>query len=127
VSCGGFGEGRVGAKALVSVFDVRQGLVQEVGDVGVVERVDDVAAAAITDDEPEMAQEAQLVRHGGLLHPQRAREFTDRVLPADEAAEDLHSAAGRERLHDLGDLAGQPRLCDSRWGCVPLAHESRLA
>jgi Chromate resistance exported protein len=43
------------------VFDGLYGLVEQVGDVGVVEGVDDVAAAPFADHEPEVAQDAQLL------------------------------------------------------------------
>jgi hypothetical protein len=50
------------------VLTVEYGLVEELGDVVVVQRVHDVAAVPVPFDEAEVAQNAELVRNGGLLH-----------------------------------------------------------
>jgi len=59
------------------VFDVVDGLVEQVGDVVVVERVDGMSSLTLADDEVEVAEDAELVRDGGLLHLDRLCEFAD--------------------------------------------------
>jgi hypothetical protein len=59
------------------VFDVVHGLVEEVGDVGVVECVDDRPSATLADDEAEVTENAELVRDGGRLHFNDLREVVD--------------------------------------------------
>ena len=87
------------------VLDVVDGLVEQVGDVGVVERVDDGPSAAVADDEAEMAEDAELVGDGRLFHLDRVGELADGSRRFAEAAEDADTARRRERLHRLCDLA----------------------
>ena len=44
------------------MLDVEDRLVEQVGDVAVVQRVADLAAVALTDDEAEMTEDAKLMR-----------------------------------------------------------------
>src|ERR1700726_3845131 len=60
--CGGI------CDAQAQVLDVVDGLVQQRGDVVVVQGVDDVLARAGAGDQAEVAQQAQLVGAGGQLH-----------------------------------------------------------
>ena len=60
------------------MLDVRDDLLEQVGDVVVVELVDDLAAVALAGDEPEVAQQPQLVRDRRALHADRLRELVDR-------------------------------------------------
>lgn len=50
------------------MFHVEQGLVKELGDVVVVERVDNGASVAFAGDQAQVAQQAQLVGAGGGFH-----------------------------------------------------------
>ena len=50
------------------VFDVEDGLVEQVGDVRIVEGVDDAAAVPFADHEPEVSEDAQLLGDGGAFH-----------------------------------------------------------
>src|SRR5439155_6469 len=65
--------------AEAEVFDVEDGLVEQVGDVRVVQRVDDLAAAALADYEPEVSEDPQLVRDGRLLHVDGVGELANRA------------------------------------------------
>ena len=60
------------------VLDVADDLVEQVGDMVVVELVDDAAPVAAADHEPEMAQQPELVRDGRALHADRERDLADR-------------------------------------------------
>ena len=85
------------------MLDVKDGLVEQFGDVGIVESVDDVLALALTDDEAEVAQLAQLVGDGRGLHADSLGELADRARAFLQPSEDLHATGGGEDLHALGD------------------------
>src|SRR5205085_2269148 len=87
------------------VFDVIDGLVEQVGNVGVVKGVDDGAAASFADYKTEVAEYAELLRHRRPFHRHRLGELADRAWSLAEAAEDADAARGRERLHSLCNLA----------------------
>ena len=91
---------------------VRERLGDQHADVLVVQRVDDLAAAALVDDEAEVAQHAQLLRDGRLLHLDRERERAAPSRAGAQPAEDADAARRCERLHRLGDRAGGAA---SRW------------
>jgi hypothetical protein len=59
------------------VLGVVDGLVYELGHVVVVQRVDDVAAVALSVDEAEVAKEAELVGDGRLFHADGFRQLAD--------------------------------------------------
>lgn len=117
----------MGAHATAAVLDVGERLLQEIGDVRVVQGVEDVAPAALANDEPEMAQHPQLVGDRGLLHLQRVGQLTDAAGAVDQAREDLDPAARRERLHDLGDLGGDRRRGGGGCGEMAATHSRKLA
>ena len=50
------------------MFDVEDGLVEQVGDVRIVEGIDDAAAAPFANHEPEASKDAQLLGDGGPFH-----------------------------------------------------------
>ncbi len=64
--------------AEAQVLEVKYGLVEQLSDVRIVHRVDHATSIALTDNEPEVAQLAQLMRHSRRLHPDRRREFAER-------------------------------------------------
>jgi hypothetical protein len=94
--------------AELDVLDVRHGLVEQVRHVVVVEVIDDPATLAVTDDEPEMAQDAQLMRDGGRLHRDGDRQLVDAERAGAKPPKDAHPTRCRERLHrvsyDRGDV-----------------------
>lgn len=59
------------------MLDVVNRLVEKLSDVIVVEPVDDAAAIAVTRDQPECAEEPELVRYRRLLHSNRSRQLSD--------------------------------------------------
>ena len=92
------------------MLDVGDRLVEEVGDVRVVERVHDLAAVPLADHETELAEEAELVRDRGLLHPDRGCKLTDRARRVAQSPENHHAAGRREGLHRVGNLTRRARV-----------------
>src|SRR5690349_14003064 len=80
------------AASQAEVLDVEDGLVEEVGDVRVVQRIDHPASLALADDQAEMPEDAQLVRHRRWLHSDRLGDLTDRARRIAQPAEDLQAA-----------------------------------
>ena len=95
-----------GACAEPQVLDVVDGLVEELGDVVVVEAVDDTTAVALPGDEAEGAQEAELVGDGGLFHADGGGEFGDRVRGVAQGGEDQQSGGGGQCLEGGGYRRG---------------------
>ncbi len=87
---GGRGSGSGGiADAHAQVLDVVEGLVEEFGDVVVVEGVDDRAPLTFACDQSEVAQQAELVGAGGCFHADGFREVTDRARAFLEPGQDV--------------------------------------
>ena len=63
------------------MLDVGDGLLQQLADVIVVQRVDDAPSVAVPGDQPEMAQQAQLVRDGRALHADRVSDSCGYSVP----------------------------------------------
>src|SRR3954447_11210973 len=61
-------------QAEADVLDMGHDLFQQVGDVVVVELVDDLAAITLAGHQPQMSQEPELMRDGGALLPNPAAE-----------------------------------------------------
>ena len=109
-SCGDLGlvaQGGAPGKPELEMLDVGDRLVEQVRDVVVVEVVDDVAALAVSDDEAEVAQQTQLVGDSGGLHADSLGERVDTRGARTQAAEYADAARRRERLHGVGDHAGE--------------------
>ena len=79
---GSSGRPRAAAEGEPQVLDVVDGLVDERGDVVVVQLVDDVAAAPLADDEAQVAQDAQLLATGGCDMPIAAASSPTLHAPA---------------------------------------------
>jgi len=88
------------------MLNVEDGFLEQVADVGVVERVDRPSPDSLSYNKPEMAQQPQLMRDRRLLHLERVREVTYRAGCLAQAGENPNSAAGCERLHRLRHLPG---------------------
>ena len=80
------------------MLDVMDGLVQELGDVGVVQAVHDPAAVPMADDETEGPQQAQLVGDRRLFHADRGGELRDRMRATPEPAEDQQAGRSGQGL-----------------------------
>ena len=84
-----------------------QTLAEQRDDVAVVERVEHHAPFAARLDQPQVAQQAQLVRDGGLGHPDQRGEIADAQLAVRQRVEDAHArriAERAERLRQIGDV-----------------------
>jgi hypothetical protein len=92
------------------MLDMRDGQVEQIGDVRVVERVDNLPALPLTDHEAELAQKAKLVRYGGMLHPDRSRKLAYRARRAAQPPENEHAARSRKGLHRVGNLARRAHI-----------------
>jgi hypothetical protein len=64
-------------KSEAEVFDVVDGLIEQVCDVGVEEGVNDASTSPVADDEPEVAEDAELMRHSGAFHSDSRGEVAD--------------------------------------------------
>lgn len=84
------------------VLDVVYRLVEQASDVVVVEPIDGVPPSPLACDELEVAQQAELVRDGRLLHPHLAGELTNRARALAEPSQNPHAARSGKRLHCLG-------------------------
>ena len=85
------------------MLDVEDGLVEQLRDMSVMKRVEDLLAATLPDHQPEMPQAAQLVRDGRGLHAHRVGHHSYRAGARLEVAEDLDPRGRRQHLHALGN------------------------
>ena len=76
----------------------------------VVECVHRPSPVPLADYEAKVAQKAELVGYGGLLHPDRLREISNTVRGLKQARENAHAARCRQCLHRLGNLARHLRV-----------------
>jgi hypothetical protein len=81
------------AQAQPQVLDVADGLVDQRGHVVVVQGVDDPAPVTLADDQPDVAQEAQLMGDGRLLHPHGGDQLGHRPGSFTERRQDVGAAA----------------------------------
>lgn len=88
------------------MLDVKDRLIEQLGDVRVVQVVDDAFAASLADDKAKVAQLPELMGDGRGLHADGVGELADRAGPLFQAPEDLHAAGCGEDLHALGDQTG---------------------
>lgn len=86
------------------MVDVAQGLVKQTGHMGVVEVVDHLASVSRPDDEPEVAQDTQLVGDGRLLHVDGSGQLANRARAFAEPTEDADPARRGQRPHHPGDV-----------------------
>jgi len=78
-------------------------LLEQLDDVVVVEDVEDLAAVAASADQAHAAQEAELVRDGGLGHPEHARQILDTELGSGQNVENPDAGLVTEHLEGLGE------------------------
>jgi hypothetical protein len=86
------------------MLNVEDCLVEQVGNVGVVQRVDNLSAAPLADNEAEMSQHPKLMRDRRLLHRDGRRELTDRAGRLPKPTENTDPARCRQRLHRVRHL-----------------------
>ena len=99
-------------EAEAHVLDVGDDLFEQLGDVVVVELVDDLAPIALTGDQAKVAQQPQLVRDRGALHPDRAGDVVDRGRAGVQPREDAQAARRGQSLQPLGRRAGVAGVAD---------------
>jgi hypothetical protein len=67
----------LGREAVSEVFSVRDGLLEEAGDMGIVQLVDLLAAVLLGPDEAEVSKHSEVLRNCWLLHVGFGRELLD--------------------------------------------------
>ena len=77
---------------------------EKIAEVMIVQRVEDVAAGAARADEPERAQQAQVVGRRAEAQLCDRGELLDRTLAVDELREHAEAARRRQRPERLGEL-----------------------
>ena len=104
-------------------------LVEQVGDVRIVERVNHAPAAARADNESEVAQHTQLVRNGRALHLNGIGELVHVASSLTQPRQNPDTTRGRKRLHRLRDLPCGRRIDNSRLRVpfYPVAHLTIIA
>jgi hypothetical protein len=85
------------------MFGVGHGLAEQRPDVIVVKGVGHMPSISLTDDQSEVPQHPELLRHRRLLHVDLLREHPNGARSGPEPAEDADTTRGRQRLHRLGD------------------------
>jgi hypothetical protein len=85
---------------------VEDRLVEQGGDVIVVQGIDHLPTRSLPDDKSELAQHPQLVRYRRGLHLDGVGELPDGAITFTEASEDPDAAGGREGLHRDRDGVG---------------------
>src|SRR5467141_4485507 len=89
-------------------------LLEQVRNVGVMERVNDAATVPLADDKAEMPKHPQLVRHRRALHPNPLRELVHGAGAVTQPSEDSHPARSCQRLHRLRDLSSRCSIDNGR-------------
>ena len=104
-------------------------LVEQVGDVRIVERVNHAPAATLADNESEVAQHTQLVRNRRALHLNGLSELVHIAGSLTEPRQNPDTARSRKRLHRLRDLPGRLRIDNRRprVSLYPVTHPARIA
>jgi len=92
-----------------TLLDVGHRQSQQLDDVLVVERVEDLTASPARTDQPHPSEKAQLVRHGRLADAHERRNVTDAQLTAGERVEDADACGVPENAESGGDLLNSPR------------------
>lgn len=78
---------------------------EQVGHVVVIQRVEVMATLRTNPDEPQRAQEPQMMRRGALAETRRGGKVLDRSLARQHLDEQSQTPGGAERTHRLGNLA----------------------
>ena len=85
-------------------------LLEEADDVLIVEGVEDRLAVAARTHQPHVAQQPQLVRHGGFAQPEQLGDVADTELGAGDRVEDADARDVAEDLERLGERASPQRV-----------------
>jgi hypothetical protein len=110
--------GRVG-----EVFGVSDRLVEQRGDVRVMQDILDMPALTAAHDQTEIAQDTKLLADRGLFHVDATLELADRERPVAEQGQEANAARGGENQHRLRDpFGGLDADPDLRPGVLGVAH-----
>ena len=96
------------------VVEVVAHLVEQRGDVRVVQPVEDRAAVAARGHEAQVAQDPQLLRGGRRRHLGALGELVDARLAVAQRVQEPHARRRRQGLHQLGDRDGLGVADDAR-------------
>ena len=101
-----------------ALFHVLAPLRQQPDDVVVVEAVEDHAAVTASANEPEAAEEAELMRDGRFRKAEKGREIANAKLGGSERSEEADTRRIAKRLEDFSEaLDGHRiRLCGTDFG-----------
>ena len=88
---------------------VLETLLEETPDVTVAQSVVDELSVATTRDDMELPEGAELVRHGGLAHPQDTCQVRRAELAQRQRVDDPHPCGVAKHLEGLCDDAGALR------------------
>ena len=81
------------------VLAVTNSLIDQLRDMPVVQRVNDPPPPTLTDDQTDIPQQPQLMRHSGLLHPDRVDELRNRTRALTQLRKDQYPTRRRQPLH----------------------------
>lgn len=81
------------------MLNMKDHLVEKLGDVGIVQPVNDLLATPLADYEPELAERAQLVRNRRSLHVDCFCQCAYRARSFLQPTQYLHPARRSEHLH----------------------------
>ncbi len=105
------------------MLDVPQRLVEQPGHVWVEQGIGGVAAVPAAHHQPEIPQDAQLMRDRRLGHRNCVSQLADRSGALAKAAQDAHPARRRQRAHDPSHMIGRFRSdLRARGDLMPLTH-----
>ncbi len=91
------------------MLDVTDGLVDELRDMDVVERIDDPPTLARADHQPDVTKQTKLMGDRRLLHPDRVNQLRDRMRTLTQLRQDQHPARRGQALHRVRDPLGHLR------------------
>lgn len=92
-----------------TLLDVGHRQSQQLDDVLVVERVEDLTAGPARTDQPHPSEKAQLVRHGRLANARERRNVADAQLTTGERVEDADARGVPENAESRRDLLNSSR------------------
>lgn len=86
------------------------GLLKQLTHMIVIQVVDDLTAVPMSDNEPKVPEQAQLVRDGRRFHPDGARQLVHGTRAVIQPSKDLQPARGGKRLHRLRHRLNELRI-----------------
>jgi hypothetical protein len=78
---------------------------KDLGDVSVVQTVEDLAPLPATSNEPQLPQAPQLMGHGRFTHAQSLGQGADAQFPLEENGDDANPAGVAQSTEEVGEAA----------------------